>query len=127
MLRTFLRSKIHRATVTAADLEYVGSITLDADLMDAADLAHLERVDVLDITNGHRLTTYALRGARGSGAVQINGAATHLVEPGDLVIICSYAQIDRSELADFRARIVHVDGENRVVRMREDDLAGQVE
>lgn len=118
MLRTFLRAKIHRATVTEADLDYVGSITIDADLMDAADLDHLERVDVYDITSGARLTTYALRGERGSGEIQINGAAAHLVGPGHLVIIAAYAQLDRSEVAAHRARIVLVDEKNRLHEVR---------
>lgn len=118
-LRTFLRAKIHRATVTGADLDYVGSVTLDADLMDAADLDHLERVDVFDITNGARLTTYALRGPRGSGTVQINGAAAHLVHAGDLVILCAWEQVDRSEVAGHRARTVLVDAANRVIEVRE--------
>ena len=122
-LRTFLRAKIHRATVTGADLDYVGSVTLDADLMDAADLDHLERVEIYDISNGSRLATYALRGRRGSGEVQINGAAAHLVRPGDLVIIAAFAQVDRTELDSFRARVVLVDGANRVVEIREPGLA----
>lgn len=118
MLRTFLRAKIHRATVTDADLEYVGSITIDADVMDAADLDHLEQVDVYDITSGARLTTYALRGEPASGEIQINGAAAHHVQPGDLVIIAAYAQLDRSEVADHRGRIVLVDESNRVEEVR---------
>jgi aspartate 1-decarboxylase len=126
LLRTFLRSKIHRATVTAADLDYVGSVTIDPDLMDAADLDHLERVEVYDITNGSRLSTYALRGRRGSGEIQINGAAAHHVRPGDLVIVCAYANLDRSEVAGHRARIVLVDRGNRITQVREagpgDDL-----
>jgi aspartate 1-decarboxylase len=123
MLRTFLRSKIHRATVTAADVDYVGSVTIDSDLMDAVDLDHLERVEIFDITNGARLATYAIRGRSGSGEIQINGAAAHLVSPGDLVIICAYAQIDRSELADHRARVVIVDEKNRVEEVRRPGLA----
>ena len=105
LLRTFLRAKIHRATVTAADLDYVGSVSIDAALMDAADLDHMEQVEIYDISNGQRLRTYALRGERDSGEIQINGAAAHLVEPGDRVIIAAYAQIDRSEVADFLTRI----------------------
>jgi len=120
MLRTFLRAKIHRATVTGADLDYVGSVTLDPELMEAADLDHLEQVDILDVTNGARLTTYALRGTPGSGEVRINGAAAHLVKPGDLVIIAAYAQLDRSEIPDHRARIVLVDENNRITEIRED-------
>ena len=127
LLRTFLRAKIHRATVTAADLEYVGSVTLDADLMDAADIDHLEQVEIYDLTNGKRLTTYALRGRRGSGEVRINGAAAHLVRPGDLVILAAYAQADRTELASYRARVVLVDGANRVVQVREQGLADTTE
>ena len=123
ILRTFMRAKIHRATVTAADPDYVGSITLCAELMDAADLDHLERVEVWDITNGNRVTTYAMRGRRGSGEVQINGAAARLVAAGDVVIIAAYAHIDRTELADFRARVVLVDGANKVVEVREMGLA----
>ena len=127
LLRTFLRAKIHRATVTAADLDYVGSVTLDADLMDAADIDHLERVEVYDITNGSRLATYALRGRRGSGEVQINGAAALLVRPGDLVIVTAYAQADRTEIASYRARVVLVDDANRVVEVREQGLADTTE
>lgn len=119
LLRTFLRAKIHRATVTDADLDYVGSVTLDADLMDAADIDHLERVEVYDITNGARLASYAIRGERGSGTVQMNGAAAHLVHPGDLVIITAWAQADRSEVADLTARVVLVDGDNQVTRILE--------
>jgi len=128
MLRTFLRAKIHRATVTAADLDYVGSVTIDGELMDAAGIDHLEQLDILDITNGARLTTYALRGPDGSGEIQINGAAAHLVHPGDTVILAAYAQVDRSELATHRARIVLVDGKNRIVEVREDGpaLMGEV-
>ncbi len=118
-LRTFLRAKIHRATVTAADLDYVGSITIDADLMDAADIDHLEEVDIYDITNGARLSTYALRGRRGSGEIKINGAAARLVNPGDLVILAIFAQLDRSEVAGHRARIVLVDENNRITGVRE--------
>ncbi|HHQ48614.1 MAG TPA: aspartate 1-decarboxylase [Acidobacteria bacterium] len=124
MLRTFLRAKIHRATVTAADLDYVGSVTIDADLMEAAGIDHLEQLDILDVTNGARLTTYALRGEPGSGEVQINGAAAHLVHPGDTVILAAYAQIDRSELATHRARIVLVNESNRIVEVREDGPGG---
>ncbi|MCG6964421.1 MAG: aspartate 1-decarboxylase [Acidobacteria bacterium] len=124
MLRTFLRAKIHRATVTAADLDYVGSVSIDADLLDAADIDHLEQVEILDLTNGSRLTTYVLRGQAGSGEIQINGAAAHLVNPGDMVIIVAYAQLDRTEVASHRARIVLVDSDNRIVEVRVDGPAG---
>ncbi|MCE9545561.1 MAG: aspartate 1-decarboxylase [Planctomycetia bacterium] len=114
MKRTLLKSKIHRATVTEADLHYEGSVTLDVELMRAADLVEFEQVDIYDITNGERLTTYALAGEPGSGMVRINGAAAHLVQPGDLVIIASYAQYDADELAQHRATIVLVDEHNHV-------------
>ncbi len=108
MLRTMLKSKIHRATVTDADLHYVGSVTVDQELLDAADLLEGEQVTIVDITNGARLTTYAIPGERGSGVIGINGAAAHLVEPGDLVILMSYAALDdaeaRSHSATDRAR-----------------------
>lgn len=118
LLRTFLRAKIHRATVTRAELDYVGSVTIDADLLDAADLDHLEQVEIYDITNGARLTTYALRGRPGSGEIQINGAAAHLVRPGDLVIVAAYAQLDRSEIPHHRATVVLVDEANRIAEVR---------
>jgi len=124
MMRCFLRAKIHRATVTAADLDYVGSITLDGRLMDAAGIDHLEQVDVYDVTRGTRLTTYALRGRDGSGEVQINGAAAHLVQPGDLVIVAVYGWLTPEERAGHRARIVLVDGANRITEIREDGPQG---
>jgi aspartate 1-decarboxylase len=110
-----LKSKIHRATVTQADLHYVGSVTVDRDLMDAADLLEGEQVAIVDITNGARLETYVIPGARGSGVIGINGAAAHLVHPGDLVILMSYAQFDEAELAAYSPRVVFVDARNRVV------------
>ena len=97
MLRTMFKSKVHRATVTEADLHYVGSVTVDAELMDAADLLPGELVHIVDITNGARLETYVIEGERGSGVIGINGAAAHLVHPGDLVILISYAQVDDAE------------------------------
>ena len=102
MLRTMFKSKIHRATVTQADLHYVGSVTVDADLMDAADLLPGELVHIVDITNGARLETYVIEGERGSGVIGINGAAAHLVHPGDLVILISYAQVDDAEARALR-------------------------
>jgi aspartate 1-decarboxylase len=115
MLRAMLKSKIHRATVTRADLHYVGSLTVDQDLMDAADLLAGERVAIVDVTNGARLETYVISGARGSGVIGINGAAAHLVHPGDLVIVISYGLMDTAEAAAHRPRVVFVDGDNRVV------------
>jgi aspartate 1-decarboxylase len=114
MLRTMLKSKIHRATVTQANLHYVGSVTVDQALMEAADLLPGEQVSVVDITNGARLETYVIEGERNSGVLGINGAAAHLVQPGDLVILISYAQLDDAEAATFEPRIVFVDGDNRI-------------
>jgi aspartate 1-decarboxylase len=115
MRRTLLNAKIHRATVTQADLHYVGSLTIDADLMKAADIVEGEQVQVVDITNGARLETYAITGEAGSGVIGINGAAAHLVHPGDLVIIMTYAQLEPRELAVHRPTVVHVDEHNQQV------------
>ncbi|MGW6060540.1 aspartate 1-decarboxylase [Streptomyces sp. NPDC055189] len=124
MLRTMFKSKIHRATVTQADLHYVGSVTIDADLLDAADLLPGELVHIVDITNGARLETYAIEGERGSGVIGINGAAAHLVHPGDKVIIISYAQVDDAEARTLRPKVVHVEGENnRIVALGADAAA----
>jgi aspartate 1-decarboxylase len=112
MKRTMLKSKIHRATVTEANIEYEGSITIDSDLLRAADILPWEQVDVLDITNGARLQTYVIEGEAGSGEICINGAAAHLVKPHDLVIICSYAQVDDSECRSWKGTRVFVDGKN---------------
>ncbi|GCD36805.1 aspartate 1-decarboxylase [Streptomyces chrestomyceticus JCM 4735] len=120
MLRTMFKSKIHRATVTQADLHYVGSVTVDADLLDAADLLPGELVHIVDITNGARLETYIIEGERGSGVLGINGAAAHLVHPGDLVILISYAQVDDAEARALRPRVVHVDADNRIVAVGAD-------
>jgi aspartate 1-decarboxylase len=115
MRRTMLKSKVHRATVTGSDLNYVGSITLDADLLEAADIREHELVHVLDIDNGNRFETYTIAGARGSGEVTINGAAARLVHHGDKVIVVSYAEYDEAELEGYEPRVVHVDAENRIV------------
>ena len=115
MRRTMLKSKIHRATVTGSDLNYVGSITVDADLLEAADILEHELVHVLDIDNGNRFETYTIAGARGSGDVVINGAAARLVHTGDTVIVVSYAEYDEAELASYEPRVVHVDKDNRIV------------
>ncbi|MFE3660685.1 aspartate 1-decarboxylase [Streptomyces sp. NPDC059165] len=120
MLRTLFKSKIHRATVTQADLHYVGSVTVDADLMDAADLLPGELVHIVDITNGARLETYVIEGERGSGVIGINGAAAHLVHPGDLVILISYAQVDDAEARALVPGVVHVDAANRIVELGSD-------
>lgn len=115
MQRTMLKSKIHRATVTDADLHYVGSVTVDEDLMRAADLLPGEQVAIVDVTNGARLETYVITGPAGSGVIGINGAAAHLVRPGDLVILISYGQMDDAEARSFQPRVVFVDEANRVV------------
>ena len=122
-MRTMLKSKIHRATVTQADLHYVGSVTVDEDLMDAADLLPGEQVAIVDVTNGARLETYVIPGQRGSGVIGINGAAAHLVHPGDLVILISYGLMDETEAKDILPRVVHVDGDNCVVELGADAAA----
>lgn len=114
------KSKIHRATVTHADLHYVGSVTVDADLLDAADILPGELVSIVDITNGARLETYTIAGERGSGVIGINGAAAHLVDVGDLVILITYAQMTTAEALDFVPRVVHVNADNRVVQLGTD-------
>ncbi|MFI1016471.1 aspartate 1-decarboxylase [Streptomyces sp. NPDC020965] len=114
MFRTMLKSKIHRATVTAADLNYIGSLTLDPDLMDAADLLPGELVHIVDINNGSRLETYVIEGTRGSGEVQINGAAARLVHTGDLVIVIGYGLVTDAEAKNTTPRVVFVDERNAV-------------
>ena len=120
MMRMMLKSKIHRATVTQADLHYVGSIAIDRALMEAADLIEGEQVVVADITNGARLETYVIPAPRGSGIIGINGAAAHLVAEGDLVIIMNYALMEDSEAKGFKPRVVHVDQNNRIVQIGKD-------
>ena len=112
MKRTMLKSKIHRATVTEANLDYMGSITIDSELMAAADMLPYEKVDVLDITNGARLQTYAIEGEPGSGEICINGAAAHLVKPHDLVIILSYVEVDDAEARSWTGQTILVDEKN---------------
>jgi aspartate 1-decarboxylase len=115
-----LKSKIHRATVTQADLHYVGSVTVDSDLLDAADLLPGEQVAIVDVTNGARLETYVIPGRRGTGVIGINGAAAHLVHPGDLVILISYGQMDDAEARSYRPRVVHVDTTNKIIELGTD-------
>lgn len=117
MFRTMMTSKIHRATVTHADLHYVGSITIDPDLLDAADLIEGEQVTIVDIDNGARLETYVIEGTRGSGVIAINGAAAHLVHPGDLVIIIAYGILNEQEVLDYAPNVVFVDENNRAVQL----------
>jgi len=123
MRRTMMKSKIHRAVVTDANLHYQGSVTLDPLLMEAADILENEQIDVLDITNGNRLTTYAIPGAPGRGEVCLNGAAAHLVSRGDLVILVTYADYDDAEARRHRPKVVFVDGENRIADPAGEPLA----
>jgi aspartate 1-decarboxylase len=116
MQRHMFKSKIHRATITSADLHYEGSLTVDADLLDAADLVTYEEIQVVNVNNGHRFTTYVIPGERGSGVIQLNGAAARLGEPGDLVILISYGIYDDRDARSVRPRVVHVDERNRIIR-----------
>ena len=116
-MRTVLKSKIHRATVTQADLNYEGSITIDVGLMEAADILPFEQVHVLDVNNGNRLTTYAIEGQRHSGQICINGAAAHLVDPGDIVIILTYKGAADAEARSLEPTLVYVDEHNRIARI----------
>ena len=120
MLRTMMTSKIHRATVTEANLHYVGSVTVDADLLDAANLLEGEQVAIVDVTNGARLETYTIAGERGSGVIGINGAAAHLVNPGDIVILIAYGQLDEEELKTYAPSVVFVDSANKPVELTAD-------
>jgi aspartate 1-decarboxylase len=115
MLRTMMTGKIHRATVTQADLHYVGSVTVDEDLLEAADILAGELVHIVDVTNGARLQTYTIAGRRGSGVLGINGAAAHLVHPGDVVILIAYGQLETAEAKAFQPHVVFVDADNRVL------------
>jgi aspartate 1-decarboxylase len=126
MRRTMMKSKIHRATVTEANLHYVGSVTIDRDLMDAADLLVNEKVQVVDNDNGARLETYVIEGERGSGVVCLNGAAARLVHPGDTVIIISYADLDDAEARAFEPRVVFVDRANRQVSVETAEQHGAI-
>lgn len=124
MRRTMLKSKIHRATITASDLNYVGSITIDPDLLEAADILPHEQVHVVDVDNGSRFETYTIEGVRGSGAVQVNGAAARLVHPGDTVIVISYADYAAEDLERYEPVVVHVDRGNRIVAV--DDAVAEL-
>jgi aspartate 1-decarboxylase len=120
MLRTLFTAKIHRATITHADLHYVGSVTVDSDLLDAADILPGELVSIVDVTNGSRLETYTIAGERGSGVIGINGAAAHMVDIGDLVILIAYGQMTTDEARAFVPKVVHVDSSNRIVALGSD-------
>ena len=115
--RQLLNSKIHRAVVTEANLDYIGSISIDENLMDAASIVEWEKVQVLDITNGSRLETYAIKAPRGSGEICINGAAAHLINSGDLVILCTYIILEKEEVKEHVPKIVHVDSNNKIVQL----------
>ena len=123
MLRTVLGGKIHRATVTHADLHYVGSITVDAALLEASGILEGEKVQVVNITNGNRLETYTIAGRPGSGVIGINGAAAHLVSPGDLIIIISYHMGSAAEIAEHQPRVVHLGADNQIVALGADAAA----
>ena len=124
MQRIMLKSKIHRATVTGADLHYEGSVTIDRDLMDAADIVSYEKVAVWNVTNGSRLETYAIEGQRGSGVICLNGAAARLVAPKDLVIIASFVNMENAEAIKYEPKLVFVDEQNRMLPTRAEE-AGQ--
>ncbi|GJM16575.1 MAG: aspartate 1-decarboxylase [Thermodesulfobacteriota bacterium] len=118
MDRTLLKSKIHRAIVTEADLEYEGSITVDRNLMDAADLLHYEQVHIFNITNGHRFTTYVIEGKRGSNVICVNGAAAHLAREGDCLIVASFATYDESECKSHSPKLIYVDEGNNITNIK---------
>ena len=120
MNRTMLKSKIHRATITDSDLHYVGSITIDPDLLEAADILEFEQVAVVDVDNGARFETYTIAGERGSGEIKVNGAAARLVHDGDTIIVISYAQYTREEMEHYEPVVVHVDRENRIIDVDHD-------
>jgi aspartate 1-decarboxylase len=124
MRRTFFKAKIHRATVTHADLDYEGSVTIDEDLMDAAGIWSYEAVHVWNITRGTRLQTYAIKGQRGSGVICINGAAAHLNRPGDMVILATFAELEEAEARAHEPTVVLVDRENRIVQKDAVEIAG---
>tara|TARA_B100002052_G_scaffold42502_1_gene34762 strand:+ start:3369 stop:3743 length:375 start_codon:yes stop_codon:yes gene_type:complete len=123
LILNLLKSKIHRATVTEADLHYIGSITIDEDLMEAAKLHEYEKVHVLNITNGNRLSTYVIKGTRGSGCIKINGAAAHHVNVNDLIIIVSYCQINSDQVKNHEPSIVHVNSNNEILSIESNELS----
>jgi aspartate 1-decarboxylase len=127
MFRTLMKSKLHRARVTEANLHYVGSITIDEDLMEEADLLENEKVQVVNNSNGARFETYVIRGERGSGTVCLNGAAARLVHPGDEIIVISYAMLDDREAREWQPRVVLLNAQNKVTDVRVGELAGTVE
>ena len=124
MNRTMLKSKIHRCRITDSDLHYVGSITVDEDLLEAADIREHEQVHVVDVDNGARFETYTIAGRRGSGEIKVNGAAARLVHTGDTVIVISYASYTADELSSYEPRVVHVDADNSIVTV--DDAVAEL-
>ncbi|HML95333.1 MAG TPA: aspartate 1-decarboxylase [Thermodesulfobacteriota bacterium] len=118
MQRTLLKSKIHRVTVREADLEYEGSITIDRDLMDAADMNEYEQVHIFNVTNGHRFVTYVIEGGRGSGDICVNGAAAHLAKKGDILIVASFSAYNEAECMVHSPRLVYVDGANKITKIK---------
>jgi aspartate 1-decarboxylase len=121
-----MKSKIHRATVTQANLNYVGSITIDEDLMDSADIIENEKVQIVNNNNGNRFETYVIPGKRGSGVICLNGAAARLVHPGDLIIIISYGMFDKAEAKSHIPRIIFVDGENKISEVKDKEKHGEI-
>ena len=118
MRRQMLKSKLHRVTVTHSELDYEGSVAIDGRLLDAADIREYERIEVYNLKNGERFSTYAIRAEEGSGIISVNGAAAHKANPGDIVIICAYAEVEEKELATFKPRLVYVDGRNHITHTR---------
>ena len=126
MLKTLLNGKIHRATVTDANLNYVGSITVDTDLLDAAGIDIHEKVQIVNNNNGARLETYAIAGKAGSGEICLNGAAARLVQPGDTVIIMSFVLLDKNEIANHKPKVVLVDKNNKITQIIDGETAGEI-
>jgi len=126
MLVNLMKSKIHRARVTEANLEYVGSITIDEDLMNAANIIENEKVQIVDNNNGNRLETYVIPGERGSGMICLNGAAARLVHPGDIIIIISYGLFENQEAKDFKPEIIFVNEENKVIEKKNKERYGEI-
>jgi aspartate 1-decarboxylase len=118
MKRYLLKSKLHRVTVTHSELDYEGSVAIDGRLLDAADIREYEKLEVYNITNGERFGTYAIRAEENSGIISVNGAAAHKADPGDVVIICTYAEVEEKELAGFKPILVYVDNDNRITHTR---------
>lgn len=119
MQRTMLRSKLHRVTVTRSELHYEGSCAIDDDLLEAADILEYQQIEIYNVTNGERFTTYAIRAERGSRTISINGAAAHKANPGDIIIIATYGQMSEIEAQNYKPKLVYVDGENAIINKRD--------